>query len=324
MQQANSLDQLIGNTPILELKQFDTGKCRLFAKLENMNPTGSVKDRIALSMLNTAEESGLLKPNDTIVEGTAGNTGISLVMVAAPRGYQVCCVIPDKMSIDKVHLLESMGAKVLLTRSDVDTEHAEHFMNVSRVEGEKDKHLFIDQFANQANIDAHYQTTGPEIYQQMDSEIDAFICGVGTGGTLTGVGRYLKEQRQDIEILLTDPRGSMLAHEVDKNIPVETEAWLSEGIGTGFLPPLFDASVVDQALVVNAYDTAMYTHLFLRKAGLFVGPSSGAVLAAALRYCQAQESAKNVVMLVADGGQRYVDTVFNHQWLKEKGVELAL
>ncbi len=319
-----SLESVIGNTPIIELTRFDTGKCRLFAKLESQNPSGSIKDRIALSMINAAESSGKIQPGFVLVEGTAGNTGISLAMVAMPRGYSICCVVPDKMSVDKIHSLEGMGVNVRLTRSDVGLDHPEHFLQLSKtIATQNPKHFFIDQFSNKANVAAHFESTGPEIWDQMQANVDTFICGVGTGGTITGVGRYLKSQNQLVEIVLADPRGSILANALDNTIPMESEAWLSEGIGTSFKPPLCDFSVIDTALVVDAFETAKFTHALLHKEGVFAGPSTGAVLAAAIKYCQMQTRSKNVVILVADDGQRYIDTIYNKKWLQLKGLNLV-
>lgn len=319
-----SIESVIGNTPIIELKQFDTGQCRLFAKLESQNPSGSVKDRIALSMINAAEAGGRIRSGYTLVEGTAGNTGISLAMVGMPRGYSVCCVVPDKMSVDKIHSLEGMGVTVRLTRSDVGLGHPEHFLQLSKtIAAENPGHYFIDQFSNEANVEAHFSSTGPEIWRQMQGDVDSFICGVGTGGTITGVGRYLKQQDQAIEIILADPKGSILANAFDQTISKDNEAWLSEGIGTSFLPALCDFSVIDKAVVVDAFQTARFTHELLHREGVFAGPSTGAVLAAAITYCQMQLQPRNVVMLVADDGQRYIDTIYNKQWLQAKGVSLA-
>ena len=185
--------EMIGNTPMLELKHLDTGLCRLFVKMENMNPGGSIKDRIAVTMIEEAEASGALKPGGTLVEATAGNTGLALALVAAQKGYKLVVVVPDKMSDEKISHLRAMGAEVILTRSDVAKGHPEYYQDIAaRIAAERPGHFYVNQFANQANPRAHEETTGPEIWEQMGGDIDAFVSGVGSGGTVSGVGRFLK------------------------------------------------------------------------------------------------------------------------------------
>ena len=203
--------QMIGNTAMVELSRLDTGCCKLYGKLELNNPTGSIKDRIALNMIETAERQGLLQPGQTIVEATAGNTGLGLALVAAQKGYPLLIVLPDKMSVEKEYNLKAMGATVIRTRSDVEKGHPEYYQDLAATLAKEQGAFFVNQFGNPANVEAHYKTTGPEIWQQTQGKIDAFVCGVGSGGTLSGVGGYLKSKNPQIEIVLADPVGSILA-----------------------------------------------------------------------------------------------------------------
>jgi len=226
-----NLISLVGNTPMVELTRFDTGPCRLFAKLESMNPGGSIKDRIALHMIDAAEQRSDLEPGDTIIEATAGNTGLGLAMVANHRGYRLVVVLPDKMSLEKINTLRNMGAEIRMTRSDVERGHPEYYQDLAATIAEKEGFYYVNQFNNPDNVEAHRQTTGPEIYSQMDGDIDAFVCGVGTSGTLSGAGGYLKSKKPDIDIVLADPQGSILADYVKTGTIPTPGKWLVEGIG---------------------------------------------------------------------------------------------
>jgi len=217
---------MIGNTPMLELKRLDTGPCRLFVKMESMNPGNSIKDRIAVYMIDQAEKSGQLKPGGRIVEATAGNTGLALALIASQKGYDLTVVVPDKMSDEKISHLRAMGADVHLTRSDVAKGHPEYYQEVAAALAAADPNSFyINQFSNDANPQAHYETTGPEIWGQMDGDIDAFVSGVGSGGTVSGVGRYLKERNPAVQMVLADPEGSILAPKVNDGLEVQPGAW---------------------------------------------------------------------------------------------------
>ncbi|MEE8273521.1 MAG: cysteine synthase family protein, partial [Alphaproteobacteria bacterium] len=238
----NVLD-MIGNTPIIELSHLDTGRCRLFAKLENQNPGGSIKDRIGLSMIEAAERDGTLEPGGTIIEATAGNTGLGLALVAAQKGYRLIIVMPDKMSQEKVFHLKALGAEVRMTRSDVGKGHPEYYQDYAeRLAGEMGA-FYVNQFANPANPLAHETGTGPEIWQQMGHDVDAVVCGVGSGGTLTGVGRFMKRVAPHVEMVLADPEGSILAEAVETGkVREDVGSWLVEGIGEDFIPPVCDLS----------------------------------------------------------------------------------
>ena len=311
MQVADSILSLIGNTPLLKLTGFDTGPCTLYLKLEGLNPGGSIKDRIALSMVEAAEKSGQLKPGGHLVEATAGNTGLALAMIAQQKGYKLTVVLPDKMSQEKVQNLKGMGAEVVMTTSTVTSEHPDYFHNVAKRIAEKDDTAFwVNQFANEANIEAHYKTTGPELWEQTDGKIDAFVCGVGSGGTLTGVGRYLKTKNENVQMVLADPKGSVLADYVKTGVMPEAGSWQVEGVGEDYVPVICDLSLVDAAHTISdetSFDTA---RAVLAKTGLCVGTSSGTLIAAALEYCRAQTSPKTVVTLACDTGCRYLSKLF--------------
>src|ERR1700720_2732140 len=241
---------LIGETPLVEITQFDTGPCQLFLKLENQNPTGSIKDRIALSMINAAEEEGKLQPGGTVIEATAGNTGLGLALVAAAKGYRVMLAIPDKMSQEKISHVKALGAEVVLTRSDVTRGHPEYYQDVAaRLAEEIPGGFYANQFGNPANPLAHERTTGPEIWEQMGHHLDAIVVGVGSGGTLTGLGRFFNNitPRRGIEMILADPKGSILYEYVRSGKLLEAGSWAVEGIGEDFIPEIADMALVTEA-----------------------------------------------------------------------------
>jgi cystathionine beta-synthase len=312
----NNVLEMIGNTPMLKSANLATGDCRLFLKLESANPGGSIKDRIALFMIDDAEEKGLIRPGDTLIEATAGNTGIGLALVAAQRGYNLKIVMPDKMSIEKKHCLESMGAEVILTRSDVNKGHPQYYQDLALRISLKSGAFYVNQFANKANVTAHYQTTGPEIWRQMAGDIDAFVCGVGTGGTLSGAGGYLKEKNPDIDIILADPHGSILASLVNTGKePEEIGSWFVEGIGEDFVPDNCDLGLITAAYSISDRESFNAARSLLLKEGIMAGSSTGTLLAAALKYCRNQATAKRVVTLVCDTGNRYLGKVYNDEWI---------
>ncbi len=321
MSVAGNVLEMIGNTPMSRLAKLDTGVCQLFGKLELMNPGGSIKDRIALYMIRAAEEKGLIKPGDTLVEATAGNTGLGLALVAGQKGYKMLIVMPDKMSMEKEYNLRALGAEVIRTRSDVVKGHPEYYQDVAaRLARELPNAYFINQFANPANVQAHYETTGPEIWQQMDGKIDAMVIGVGSGGTLSGVGRYLKEKNPNIDIVLADPQGSILDLYHRTGEFKQAGSWVVEGIGEDFIPSICDMSLVSKSYEIPDRESIHAARELLAKEGLMGGSSTGTLLAAALRYCREQKTAKRVVTLVCDTGTRYVSKVYNDVWLQEKGL----
>lgn len=315
----NLLD-LIGNTPMVEIKRLDVGPCRLFVKLESQNPGGSIKDRIAVYMIEAAEREGKIHPGGTVVEATAGNTGLGLALVAIQKGYQVLMVIPDKMSLEKIDHLKAMGVEVVITRSDVGKGHPEYYQDLAlRLAGERDNAYYINQFANSANPLAHEQTTAPEIWEQMDHDLDAVVCGVGTCGTLTGVGRFFKRLAPQVEMVLADPEGSVLTDFIDTGELNEAGSWLVEGIGEDFVPPICDLSLVGRAYTVSDAEAFSTARELLRKEGVFGGSSTGCLVAAALRYCRDQSEAKRVVTLVPDSGNKYLSKMYDDFWMIDQG-----
>ncbi|WP_196138467.1 PLP-dependent cysteine synthase family protein [Aliikangiella sp. G2MR2-5] len=310
---------MIGNTPMIELSNLDTGCCRLLVKLELANPTGSVKDRIALEMINTAEAEGKLKPGDTIIEATAGNTGLGLALVAGQRGYPLEIILPDKMSKEKEFNLTAMGAKVTRTRSDVEKGHPEYYQDLAERLSRENGYFYVNQFGNPANVAAHYKTTGPEVWTQTEGKVDAFVCGVGSGGTLSGVGKYLKEQNQAIEMVLADPNGSILAPLIETGEAPPAGKWLVEGIGEDFVPSICDLDLVSKAYTITDKEAMLTARELLLKEGIMAGSSTGVLLKAALKYCQEQTEPKTVVTLVCDTGNRYLSKLYSDDWMREQG-----
>lgn len=314
-----NLLKLVGNTPIIKLNSFETGLCDLYVKLENQNPGGSIKDRIAIYMINDAIKQGKLKPGGTIVEATAGNTGLGLALVAATQGYKLLFVIPDKMSQAKINHLKAMGAQIVLTRSDVEKGHPEYYQDLAeKLAKDLTNSLYINQFGNPVNPRAHYEWTGPEIWQQMNNNLDAFVCGVGTGGTLTGVGRYMQEVAPNLEMVLADPQGSILAPLINTGEIIKPGKWLVEGIGEDFIPSICDLKLVKKAYTIRDKEAFAVARQLLKKEAVYGGSSSGVLVAAAVKYCQEQTSHKRVLTLICDGGAKYQDKMYNDAWIKEK------
>ena len=314
---SNILD-MVGRTPMLEITHIDTGPCRLFLKLELMNPGGSIKDRIGITMIEEAEKRGDIKPGDTLVEATAGNTGIGLALVAAQKGYKLILVLPDKMSQEKIFNLRAMGAEVVLTRSDVGKGHPEYYQDLGKRIAEEQGAYFINQFGNPDNPLAHEQTTAPEIVQQIEN-LDAIVLGVGSSGTVAGLGKYLEENAPDVDLILADPVGSVLTDYINKGELGEGGSWLVEGIGEDFIPDIADFGKVKKAFAISDAESFATARELLRKEGVLAGSSSGTLLAAALRYCREQSEAKNVVTFACDTGNKYLSKLYNDFWLEDQG-----
>ena len=313
---------LIGDTPLVEITQFDTGPCQLFLKLENQNPGGSIKDRIALSMIEAAETEGHLQPGGTVVEATAGNTGLGLALVAGAKGYRVLLVIPDKMSQEKISHVRALGAEVRITRSDVTRGHPEYYQDVAaRLAQEIPGAFYVNQFGNPANPLAHERTTGPEIWEQMRHDVDAIVVGVGSGGTLTGLGRFFNrvKPRRGIEMVLADPAGSILYEYVKKGKFGAAGNWAVEGIGEDFIPEIADMSLVTEAFQIGDEESFATVRELLRKEGIFGGSSTGTLVAGALRYCGEQTKPKRVVSFVPDTGNKYLSKMYDDFWMAEQG-----
>jgi cystathionine beta-synthase len=313
--------QLIGNTPLVELRTFDTGPCKLFVKLESQNPGGSIKDRIGRSMIEVAEREGKIGPGSVLVEATAGNTGLGLALVAAQKGYRLILVIPDKMSQEKVLHLKALGAEVVMTRSDVGKGHPQYYQDLAESITRQTSHAYyVNQFSNPANPLAHETTTGPEIWAQTGHKIDAMVCGVGSGGTITGLGRFFGRVAPQVEMVLADPAGSVLAEYIKSGSLGEAGSWVVEGIGEDFVPPIADLKPVRNAYTITDAESLGTARALLRQEGILAGSSSGTLVAAALRYCRDQSIPKRVVTLICDSGNKYLSKMFNDFWMADRGL----
>ena len=312
---------LIGHTPMIRSSRLDTGPCALFLKLESQNPGGSIKDRIGLAMIEAAEASGALKEGGTVVEATAGNTGLGLALVARAKGYRVVLVVPDKMTNEKVLHLKALGADVRITRSDVGKGHPAYYQDYAhRLAGQIPGAWFADQFNNPENPRAHELTTGPEIWEQMAHDVDAIVVGVGSGGTLTGLTHFFRSVDAPVEFVLADPVGSILADYVKTGHLGKAGSWAVEGIGEDFIPAIADLSGVRHAYSIPDEESFGTARDLLRHECLLGGSSTGTLVAAALRYCRAQTKPKRVVTFVCDTGTRYLTKVYNDAWMNDQGL----
>ena len=314
---APSILARIGDTPLVHLARLGAGlPVPVYGKCEHLNPGGSIKDRIALAIVDDADRQGRLKPGMTLVEATAGNTGVGLALVAAHRGYRLACVMPEKMSVDKRVALAALGAEVIVTRN-APPSSPDNFQNVARRLAQERGWFLTEQFSHPANPRIHETTTGPEILDQTGGDIGAFVCGVGTGGTITGVGRFLKSRLPQVRIVLADPVGSRLAHLVDSKHPDHDAAYLVEGIGGSVVPAICDLSVIDEAERVSDDEAFAMTGRLMREEGLLVGASSGAAVVAAMRV--ADRGIGPVVVLLADSWDRY----YAQPWMRRLAGEPA-
>ncbi len=312
---------LIGQTPLVEVTRFDTGLCRLFLKLESQNPGGSIKDRVGLAMIDAAERDGRLRPGGTVVEATAGNTGLGLALVARAKGYRVVLVVPEKMSLEKVLHLKALGAEVHLTRSDVGKGHPEYYQDMAeRLAAGIDGAFFADQFNNPANPWAHETGTGPELWQQSGHDLDAIVLGVGSAGTITGLTRFFRVAQPRLQFVLADPVGSILAEYTRSGLVGHAGSWAVEGIGEDFVPGIADLSGVVRAYSISDEESFTHARELLQKEGILGGSSTGTLLAAALQWCRAQTEPKRVASFVCDTGTRYLSKVYNDQWMVDQGL----
>ncbi len=299
-----SAEQLIGNTPLVELTQIEKElglKAKLIAKLELFNPAGSVKDRVALAMINDAEKRGVLRKESVIIEPTSGNTGIGLASVAAARGYKLIIVMPDSMSVERRQIMKAYGAQLVLSPGAKGMPGAIELAN--QLAASTPNSFIAGQFVNPANVMAHYTTTGPEIYSATDGKVDIFVAGVGTGGTITGTGKYLKEQNSKIKVVAVEPATSPV---LSKGVKGPHGI---QGIGAGFVPDILDTGIYDEIIPVKDEDAFTYGRLMGKKEGVLVGISSGAALAAAVELARREENAgKQIVVLMPDTGDRYLST----------------
>jgi cystathionine beta-synthase len=306
---------LVGQTPIVRLPQMQPpGAARVLAKLEYLNPGGSIKDRIALPMIEAAERDGRLRPGGTIVEATSGNTGVGLAMVAAQRGYRCVFVMPDKMSREKIALLRAFGAEVVVCPTEVEPEDPRSYYSVSdRIAKETPGAYNPNQYANPGNPQAHYDSTGPEVWEQLGGELDVLVAGVGTGGTVTGLGRYLKERKPDLRIVGADPIGSIYSSE-------QVQSYLTEGVGEDFWPTTFDRDIVDRWFRVSDREAFAATRRIARLEGILIGSSGGMALHAALRVAAELPPERTVLVILPDGGRAYLSKVFNDDWMLVHGM----
>lgn len=322
----SSICKAIGNTPIIRLNRLGTDMPHeIYVKCEFMNPGGSIKDRIGFYLIEQAEQRGLLHPGGTIVEATAGNTGMGLAMAAAQKGYRLIVVMTTKMSKEKVDLMYACGAEVVVVPYEVSPDNPNAFINrAKRIAAGIPNAWYVDQFYNSDNFAAHYFHTGPEIWQQTGGELDVLVAGVGTGGTLCGAGAYLKEKKPSIKLVMADPEGSILKDFWETGRISQPRPYLVEGIGGDFIPGNANLDLVDEAIRVTDREAVKTTLQLFQTEGIFAGGSSGCIVAAALRFCTIMcERGLKVLAILPDGGRSYLSTIYNSKWQEKHGMRFS-
>jgi cystathionine beta-synthase len=316
-----SITELIGHTPILKLNRIaESLQGTIYAKLEFLNPGGSIKDRIGISMIEAAEAQGLIKPGYTIVEPTSGNTGLGLAMVAIAKGYKMIFTLPDKMSKEKIDLLKAFGAKVIVTPTNVAPDHPANYIKVAeKIVKETPNSFMPNQYFNKANPQAHYRTTGPEIWEQTQGKIDILVASMGTGGTISGIARFIKEKKPNVHIVGVDPEGSMY-HHAYYGTKGETHSYKVEGIGEDFLPSNVDFKLIDEIVTVTDKEAFLTARELAQKEGVFAGGSAGAATFAALQVARRPENkGKLIVVILPDTGRNYLNKIYSDDWMTENG-----
>jgi len=309
----NNILETIGNTPIVKINKIAGKDDHIYAKLEFFNPGGSIKDRMAFYILEHARKSGELK--DSIVEASSGNTGAAIAMIGAVMGKKVIITIPDKMSQEKINLMKAFGAEVIVTPTDVPPDSPESYYSVAKKKTEEIGSYYPDQYNNPLNIQCHYETTGPEIWRQMGGKIDVLVAGIGTGGTISGIGRYLKEKNPDIKIIGVDPEGSVFYNYFKEGKIIKPHVYKVEGIGEDHIVKAVDFSVIDDIIQVNDKESFLMARRLAREEGIFAGGSSGSAMVAAMKIAPKYKG-KNILVIFPDSGYRYLSKIYNDEWMK--------
>jgi cystathionine beta-synthase len=320
MQFKNNILDVIGNTPLIKLNYLNKGlQPQIFGKLESVNPGGSVKDRIGIAMLEAAEKNGSIKPGGTVIEATSGNTGIGLALACAVKGYKTIFVVTDKVSSEKINYLKAFGSDVIVVSNAVGKDHPDYYVTVAKKISEKTPNsIFMYQYSNPANPEIHYKTTGPEIWEQTEGKITHFVAGMGTGGTISGVGRYLKEKNKNIQVIGADPFGSIFKTYMNDGKLMDGDPYLVEGIGQDCLPKNVHFQYIDKIINVTDMDSFNYARMMCRHEGIFCGGSTGTIVWAALQIAKDLDENGVIVFIICDTGERYLSKFHSDEWLREK------